>query len=822
VLRNLGVINGKMKKLVLLILLVFTAIMNTHARSSQFTKKGVAPLYWMGYEQPYVTDVALTEDRYEKNMKWFASTMLPYGYTMFCTDGWIEGAGSTVNANGYITSYNGSWKHDFAYWMEQAKGMGMDLGVYYNPLWISSDVAGKGCTVAGRSGVRVSSLRGNTDFNGAIWWCDTAKDGAEQYIKGYVRHFINLGFTFLRCDFLRDYENAYGTAKYEQALKWISEEAGDDIIVSLVMPNSYNKNKTENPYGDMFRVSADCFGGGWDFISNRRRGQHNGGWPQWENLFDGFVYFSTISRSTTIMDGDFARLNTCKRPEEKQFWISLLVMAGSPIAIADQYNTIGADSVYYHNRRLLELTKEGFYGKPLSTDLSNKEQSSIWYGKRNTTTYVAAFFNREETPVTYTLPIYSKLNVRTAVDVVDLWTGDTLNNQATNLTFRLNPHECRLVQFTRSYSNQPEPDTRQHLYALGKAWGLWDSQTPWEMKQTADGKYVWEGDLKYYTDNKQFKFCLNTDVWQKTYYLTPTEPICVVDFGREYPMTLCSELTGDLKDYFWGIPEGRDGRFRITADLEKKTVRLDPLVPQIYAIGTCFETDTNYGIAIPRQEGTNVFCYEGIVPRPIDTKCLRFTLGTGDVSKLQCLEPATSGGNVSVADGNAYPMRLCSKSEGTMKNNYWNFRATNYGYKRLLIDVDALTLKVLGVKNLYLNGAPMQQGSSSYLFTLETELHYTVEDLNPLYFTTQWEEGAPLQPIMNRCVGVPAEADGRYLVSFNTRTFEVTFTEIPDAVETLSENASHSSTQIFDLQGRCVTRPEQRGIYIVGGKKVLR
>lgn len=813
--------NTLLKNTLLFVIVVLLGTTSGLARNSQFTRRGVAPLYWMGYEQPYITDVALSEDRYEKNMKWFASTMVPYGYHLFCTDGWIEGAGSTVDKHGYITSYNSSWKHDFAYWMQQAHSMGMDLGVYYNPLWISSDVALKGCTVEGRPGVRVSSLRGSHDFNGALWWCDTDKDGAEQYIKGYVRHFINLGFKFLRCDFLCNYENAYGTAKYAKALRWISEEAGDEIIVSLVMPNSFEGNKTENPYGDMFRISADCFTGGFDFVSSRGRGRHNGGWPQFENLFDGFVFFSTINRSVTLMDGDFVRLNTCARPEEKEFWISLLVMAGSPIAIADQYNTIGADSVYYHNRRLLQLVQEGFYAKPLSTDLHDKEQSSIWYGKRNSTTYVVAFFNREDTPVTYSFPIYNKLKFRSAIDVVDLWTGDTLNNQSTNLTFRLNPHECRVVHFTRSYTNQSEPDTRQHLYALGKAWDLWDSQTPWEMKQTDEHTYVWEGDLHYYADNKQFKFCLNTDVWQRTNYLTPSQPICVMDYGREYPMMACSEMSGNLKDYFWGVPQGVNGRFRITVRLDRQTVRLDPLVPQVYAVGSCFETDTHYGIAIPRLEGTNTFCFEGFVPRSTEGKCMRFTLGTGDVNTLSCLEPATSGGNVSISDGKTYPMRLCSKAEGTMKNTYWNFLSTAYGYKRLLVDVDSLQLKVLGIKNLYLNGAPMQQGSSSYLFTLETELHYTPSDINPLCFATQWEDGSALQPLANRAWNTPSEADGRYLVTFNTRTFEVTLTELPDDVGVLSADLLPSSAEVYDLQGRRIAYPQSRGIYIVGGKKII-
>ena len=798
--------------------------MCVQARSSQFVKKGVAPLYWMGYEQPYMTDKALTEDRYEKNMLWFATTMLPYGYNMFCTDGWIEGAGTTVNGQGYITRYNSSWKHDFTYWMERAHTMGLELGVYYNPLWISSSVAGKGCTVKGRPDVKVASLRGSKDFNGLLYWCDPSKDGAEEYIKGYVRHFIDLGFKFLRCDFLCNFQNAYGDEKYTQALKWISEEAGDEIIVSLVMPNSHNNNKIENPYGDMFRISADCFTGGWEFISSRGRGRHNGGWPQFENLFDGFVYFSTISRNITMMDGDFVRLNTCKRPEEKAFWISLLVMAGSPIAVADQYNTIGADAPYYQNPRLLELVKEGFSGKPLSTDLSNKEQSSIWYGKRNSTTYVAAFFNREDKPVTYTLPILSKLGFRSAIDIVDLWTGDTLVNQSTNLTFRLNPHECRMVQFTRSPRSFKDEDQTQHLYALGKAFGLWDSQYPWEMQQTEPGKYVWEGEMAYYGDNKQFKFCLNEEVWQKTYYLTPTEPICTVEYGKEYPMTQCSELTGDLRDYFWGLPEGATGRYRITVDMRRQTVRLDPVVQQIFAVGSSFDADANYGHAIPRQGDANVFCYEGVLLRTTDNKSFRFTLGRGKVEDIQCLEPEAVISSVQIAAGKTYPMRLCSKAAGNMKQSYWSVSSVCQGYMRLVVDLGILQMKVCSLGNLYLNDREMQQGDANYIYTIDTELHYTESDPLPIRFFTRWEEDAPLESLRTGCWGAPLEADGFYRVTFNTRTLQVTAELLEDASgvnAVSSERPSTVGTDIYDLAGRKVARP-QRGIYIIDGKKMVR
>ena len=40
-----------------------------------------------------------------------------------------------------------------------------------------------------------------------------------------------------------------------------------------------------------------------------------------------------------MMDGDFIRLNTCESDTERQFWVSLMAITGSPIAIADQYDT---------------------------------------------------------------------------------------------------------------------------------------------------------------------------------------------------------------------------------------------------------------------------------------------------------------------------------------------------------------------------------------------------------------------------------------------------------------------------------------------------
>ena len=51
---------------------------------------------------------------------------------------------------------------------------------------------------------------------------------------------------------------------------------------------------------------------------------------------------------------------------EKRTAISLFTMAGSPLAVADQYDTIGTGNLYYYtNPEILALKKEGFVGKPI-------------------------------------------------------------------------------------------------------------------------------------------------------------------------------------------------------------------------------------------------------------------------------------------------------------------------------------------------------------------------------------------------------------------------------------------------------------------------
>ncbi len=116
----------------------------------------------------------------------------------------------------------------------------MQLGVYYNPLWVTkSAVSDRSIRVAGRPDSPWLTSSTPTTGSTAAASCsgsDATKDGAEEYVKGYVEYFANLGAVYLRIDFLSYYETgfdqsegtvgvAHGRDSYVNALRWISEAA---------------------------------------------------------------------------------------------------------------------------------------------------------------------------------------------------------------------------------------------------------------------------------------------------------------------------------------------------------------------------------------------------------------------------------------------------------------------------------------------------------------------------------------------------------------------------------------------------------------------
>jgi len=440
-------IQNKIIALLVLILFLLAGIPDSIARDSPFTRKGTGPKYWIAYEYCWNNNVAIPEDRWKANIDWVDANFKSYGYDMICNDGWIEAA-QTIDENGYIVKYNDDWEHSFEYWADYLAKKDMKLGVYYNPMWMTKAAYDKNVTVKGTN-IKAQDITGPICFNEPLYWVDVDKKGAKEWIQGYVKYFINIGAEYLRIDFLENYEKNYGTAKYMQALEWIKEAAGNDIFLSLVMPNCFDHGRNELLYGDMIRIDDDCFDGGWEFVSSRRRGQQKALWPQYGNAFDGFIGFADIGgRGQMILDGDFMRMNTMANDKERMFKFSLMIMGGSALAIADQYDTVDSHAWVYQNKELLELNDLGLVAKPLSYDHKDAVRSSIWAGQLPNGDWVVGLFNREDTKQVRSIDFEKDLGISggNVANVRDLWKHTDLGNVSGGYSVDLAPHECQIIR----------------------------------------------------------------------------------------------------------------------------------------------------------------------------------------------------------------------------------------------------------------------------------------------------------------------------------------------------------------------------------------
>ena len=423
-----------------------------------------APLYWSVYEYCYdqerqgVGTIDISPEEWDKIIDFVATNLKPHGYDMICTDGFI--AMLATDNSGYMTQYGSISLKDL---VAKCKAKGLKLGVYDNPLWIhgprDTKIEGTDYTF------------GNLYYNGStqvvnpgvddMWfhWIVAENPGAKEYIDGFFKHYKELGVEFIRMDFLSWYEDGkdrgigvvgrgYGRESYARAMAYIGEAAKKyGIFTSLVMPHNFNDAEIEARYGNMMRIVSDTGGGGWWHTSAQDKGKSYANWPQCMNQFDGFTYWSHLSgRNKIILDGDFIRLNKFDTDAERETVISLQLMAGGPVAAADQYSTIGNNLKFYVNDELLALNKDGFVGKPLSDKLGDKK-NEIWYGQMSNGDYVLALFNRSDNTSTVSVKL-SEIGISGEMNVRDLW-AHADEGKAAAITANIPAHGCKVVKLTK-------------------------------------------------------------------------------------------------------------------------------------------------------------------------------------------------------------------------------------------------------------------------------------------------------------------------------------------------------------------------------------
>ncbi len=425
-----------------------------------------APLYWSVYEYCYELErngvssenMDLTSEQWDNIIDWVATNLKPSGYDMVCTDGFIPMRAQ--DASGYMTHYGSVSLADL---VAKCKAKGLKLGVYDNPLWIhgplTTVIEGTNYTFGGLVYNGSTTVANPTAADQWFTWVVSEQPGAQEYIDNFFKHYKELGVEFIRMDFLSWYEDGkdramgtvgrgYGREAYARALAYIAQSAKKyGIFTSLVMPHMFNDGELEARYGNMTRIVGDTGTGGWWHASAADKGKSYASWPNCMNQFDGFTYWSHITgRNKVILDGDFLRLNKFDNDDERRSVVSLQLLAGGPVAVADQPSTIGSNLSFYTNSELLALRADGFVGQPLSDNLSNAD-NQIWYGAMSNGDYIVGLFNRGDAAATLSVDL-SRLGLTGQWKVRDLW--QHADEGATTAVSDVIPaHGCKIVRLSK-------------------------------------------------------------------------------------------------------------------------------------------------------------------------------------------------------------------------------------------------------------------------------------------------------------------------------------------------------------------------------------
>lgn len=425
-----------------------------------------APLYWSVYEYCYEqsqqgvaeADMDISAEEWDKIIDWVASDLKPYGYDMICTDGFIPMLAK--DGTGYMTHYGSMALKDL---VAKCKAKGIKVGVYDNPLWIhgprETKIEGTDYDFSSLYYNGSTSVQNPNAEDRWFHWAVAENPGTREFIDGFFKHYKDLGIDYIRMDFLSWYEDGkdrnmgvvgrgYGRGSYARALSYIAESAKKyGIFTSLVMPHLYNDAEVEAKYGNMVRIVCDTSGGGWWHCSAQDKGKSYTTWPNCMNMFDGFTYWSHIAgRDKVILDGDFIRLNKFDTDAERETVVSLQLMAGGPVTVADQHNTIGNNLKFYTNSELLELNTDKFVGKPLSDKLNDKN-NEVWFGQMSNGDYIVGMFNRDDNSRAYSLNL-STLGIEGEWKMRDLWRHAD-EGCVTTISATVPAHGCKIVRLSK-------------------------------------------------------------------------------------------------------------------------------------------------------------------------------------------------------------------------------------------------------------------------------------------------------------------------------------------------------------------------------------
>ncbi len=253
------------------------------------------------------------------------------------------------------------------------------------------------------------------------------------------------------------------------------------------------------------------------------------------------------------------------------------------------------------------------------------------------------------------------------------------------------------------------------IYMLGAATGQWDSNSGTPVLEE-NGVFTWTGNLNYYDEDKLFKFTLEQGEWDKVTFLVPAETnlngnVLQIEPGTYSYQESAETTSGALKDWFWGIKEGKSGLYRISVNTTARTLTLELLksysfdkdnVTELYMLGLAAESfDSQHPLPMT-STGDGKFSWKGKLDFNTsdgDTnhanKQFKFVTPTGEWNKVYYLVPdkAESDGYIESVTPGTHAMKMTTWTDGkTGVDAFWGLTSGTSGMYTVTVDVPNMTM----------------------------------------------------------------------------------------------------------------------------------
>ncbi len=412
------------------------------------TRFQLPPSGWCSWYY-YYQDV--NEKEIERNAKWVADNLKPFGARYIqIDDGW-QGTGHGAGSNRDWTTINNRFPGGMNGLASYIKSLGLEPG-----LWLAPQGQSNPKVVADNPGVFI--LKNDTSASKTwegLYLVDPSSKAGLQYLKNLFTTLSGWGYNYFKID-----GQPLVIDEYHSKWKYMahpSDNADSLYRATIKAIRSAIGNK---------RYLLGCWGIPFDGIGimngSRTGGDVELGWTGFKTALDATMQYYFLNNIVWYCDPDVMLLRYPLTLDQARAWATLQGLTGEALMASDRMMDLSSDRV-----RILKSVFPALNIRPLDL-FPSKTYKHIWDLKINhlgKSYDVVGLFNYNETKTKTIFLKWSDLgyNGSSLIKVFDFWNKEYLGTWKKGMSVTIDPTSCRVLTLLKDDGNIQLISTNRHI-----------------------------------------------------------------------------------------------------------------------------------------------------------------------------------------------------------------------------------------------------------------------------------------------------------------------------------------------------------------------